>query len=177
MTEATDILEAPDMEAVLENEQRCAERIAFLWREADVLPGYPATTETASELLRVGGGYDAPASLLEQWARDKKVEGILIRGGRFSWTSRAILCAMILLDAWRRFLPMDRRHLHKLTAAELVEMQARVSGESGFSDLDAFDVNAVIEILARCNDENMRRVFAVALKAKLRQIDAEILNK
>jgi len=164
------LLDSPDLPAVLADDSRCVDRIAYLWNAADVLPHYPVSTETVSELLRAGGGYDASVELLEQWARNRTVEGVGNRGGQFVWSARAIIGAMLLCDSWRRFMPMDRRHIHKLSAAELIEAQARLAGETGFEDLAVFDCNAICELLARCNDADMRRTFATAMKAKLRQL-------
>ncbi len=177
MTTTIESILADDLRPVMGDETQCVARIAQLWREADILPHYPASSETTSELLRIGGGYDAAITLLESWARDKKVDGVGIRNGRFAWTARGILQAMLLLDCGRRFAPLDRRHLHRLSSAELVEMQARVAGQSGFSDLAEFDVNGMLEIIARCDDTDLRRVFVTAMKAKLRGIDEGILDK
>ncbi len=177
MTTTIESILADDLRPVMVDETQCMARIAQLWREADILPHYPASSETTSELLRIGGGYDAPVSLLERWARDKRIEGVGMRGGRFVWSARGILQAMLLLDCGRRFLPLDRRHLHRLSAAELIEQQARIAGQPGFSDLDQFDADGMIEIISRCDDMEMRGVFCVALKAKLRSIGAEILDR
>lgn len=167
MTTATET--SPDMQAVLGDETQCAERVAPMWREADVLPHYPATSETVAEVLRAWG-LDVNRELLDGWARSSMVPDVRIRSGRFEWSPRNMLTAAIQADTWRRWIPLSPRHIHKLTAVELEEARANAAGTTAFTDLEMFDACAFIEIMARCDDPNMRGTFAVALKTKLRNL-------
>ena len=160
----------PDMNQALGNEDACIERLAQIWRAADVLPFYPVPTETVVELLRQGAGLDVSAELLEGWIRSGMVSDCKLRQGQFAWTATNILTAMIQADTWRRWIALDPRHLSKLTAIELAEAQANAAGSTIFDDLKTFDTNAFIEVLSRCIDANVRATFAVALKTKLRQL-------
>lgn len=166
MTTAT----PPDMNAVLGNEEACADRLSDLWRATDSLAFYPCSTSDVVELLRVGGGFDVSPELLEGWIRSGMVPSVRLRSSQFAWSAQNILTAMIQADTWRRWIPLDPRHLSKLTAIELAEAQANAAGSSVFSDLGTFDVNAFIEVLSRCGDANVRATFGIALKTKLRQL-------
>ena len=169
--------DAPDMTAVLGDEDRCAERLAPIWRAADVLPFYPVPTATVVELLRSGGGLDVSEELLEGWCRSGMVPDCKLRQGRFAWTATNILTAAVQSETWRRWIALDPRHLSKLTAVELAESQANAAGSTVFSDLGTFDVNAFIQVLSRCNDPDVRHTFAVALKSKLRSVAPGVLDQ
>ena len=166
----TTTIDAPNLNKTIGTADNCCDKITHLWREADVHEHYPASTGTVVELLRSGGGFDASIELLENWCRSGMVPGILIRDGRFGWTAQHILAAAIHCDTWRRWIPCDVRHVHKMSAVELEEAHAVAEGTTCFTDLQTFDLVAFIEILARCNDPDMRGTFAVALKTKLRQL-------
>jgi len=162
--------DTPVLFAGLKDDADCAERLAPMWNAADIHSGYPASTDTVVELLRAGGGFDVSVELLEEWARRGMVPGCRLRSGRFAWTPVNIVTAAIQADCWRRFIPLDPRHVHRLTAVELAEAMAQAEGSTAFTDLDVFDCNAFVEILARCSDHDMRSTFAVALKTKLRAL-------
>ena len=158
----------PNMTAALGDEGQCAAKLAHFWRAADMHSHYPASTADVVELLRAGGGFDVSIELLEEWARRGMVPDVKLRAGQFAWTPQNILTAAIQADTWRRWIPLDPKHIHKLSAVELVEAQANAAGETAFTDADTFDVNAFVEILARCDNHDLRQTFAVALKTKLR---------
>ena len=160
----------PDMNQALGGEDACIERLAPVWKAADVLPFFPVPTENVVELLRQGAGLDVSAELLEGWIRSGMVPEVRLRSSQFAWTATNIVVAMIQADTWRRWIALDPRHLSKLTAIELAEAQANAAGSSVFSDLGTFDVNAFIEVLSRCGDANVRATFGIALKTKLRQL-------
>ena len=160
----------PDMNQALGDEDRCAERLAPLWRAADAFPHYPCTTPDVVELLRSGGGYDVSVELLEGWCRSGMVPDCKLRQGRFAWTATNILTAAIQADTWRRWVALDPRHIHKLTAVEIEEARAAAAGTTTFTDLATFDCCAFVEIISRCGDAAVRSTFAVALKTKLRQL-------
>lgn len=161
--------DAPDMTAVLGDEDRCAERLAPIWRVADTFPHYPCTTPDVVELLRVGGKFDCSHELLEGWCRSGMVPDCKLRQGQFAWTPTNILTALVQLDTWRRWL-LCPEHISKMTAVEIEESRASAAGTTTFTDLATFDTNAFVEILSRCNDPAVRSTFAVALKTKLRSL-------
>jgi hypothetical protein len=168
MTSATD--QTPDMEAVLGDDVECAARLQSMWSDADMPARYPAGTDEVVELLRSGGGFDASIELLENWCRSGMVPNVKIRAGKFSWLPTNILCAAIQMDTWRRFIALHPKHIHRLTGVELAEAQANAAGSTCFTDLKTFDLNAFVEVISRCADNNMRLTFAVALKTKLRSL-------
>lgn len=161
---------ATDISEALGSEDACIDRLAPVWKAADVLPFYPVPTENVVELLRQGGGLDVSVELLEGWCRSGMVPDCKLRSSQFAWTANNILTAAIQADTWRRWIALDPRHLSKLTAIELAEAQATAAGSTIFDDLKTFDVNAFVEVLSRCNDPAVRATFAVALKTKLRQL-------
>jgi hypothetical protein len=61
--------------------------------------------------------------------------------------------------------------LHKATAVELAEWQAQaITGRSAFDDLDQFDARALVLMLERVAEPELRHVIAVALLSKLRAL-------
>jgi len=122
------------------------------------------------DLLRDGGGFDCSIELLENWIRSGMVPDVKMRHGKFAWMASNIVTAMVHCETWRRWIPLDPRHIHKQTAVELAEAEAVAAGSTAFEDLDVFDCNAFVHILAGCNDPNVRCTFAVALKTKLRNL-------
>lgn len=162
--------DTPDMTEALGDQESCADKLAGMWKAADQLPGYPVKTDDVVFLLRTGGGYDVSAELLEGWIRSGMVPDVATPCGQFAWNAQNILCAATHSDIWRRFIPMDPRHIYKLTAIELTEAVANAAGSTAFTDLETFDVNAFIEVLQRCEITEMRQTFAVALKTKLRRL-------
>ena len=166
----TPTIAATDISEALGSEESCIDRLAPIWRAADVLPFYPVPTETVVELLRSGGGYDVSIELLEGWIRSGMVPEVRLRSSQFAWSATNIVVAMIQADTWRRWIALDPRHIHKLTAVEIEESRASAAGTTTFTDLATFDCCAFVEILSRCNDPAVRATFAVALKTKLRQL-------
>lgn len=173
----TPTIAATDISEALGNEDACIERLAPVWKAADVLPFFPVPTENVVELLRQGAGLDVSAELLESWCRSGMVCDCKLRQGQFAWTAQNILTAMIQADTWRRWIALDPRHLSKLTAVELAEAQANAAGSTVFSDLGTFDVNAFIHVISRCNDPEVRATFATALKSKLRSVAPGVLDQ
>lgn len=167
MTTAT-----PDIDSVLGTEHECLVKLAPLWTAADVLPFYPASTETVVEVMRVGGGYDVTAELLSAQARSGMIPDVRIKQGRLAWSPQNILTAIVQADTWRRWIALDPRHIHKLSAPEIAEAMANATGDTIFTDADNFDTNAFIEMLVNLNDPQMRRTFATALKTRLRKLGA-----
>ena len=159
----------PDMNQALGDEDRCAERLAPLWRAADAFPHYPCTTPDVVELLRAGGKFDCSHELLEGWCRSGMIVEVRLRSSQFAWSAQNILTALVQLDTWRRWL-LCPEHISKMTAVEIEEARAAAAGTTAFTDLATFDCCAFVEILSRCNDPAVRATFAVALKTKLRQL-------
>ena len=159
----------PNMNQALGDEDRCAERLAPIWRVADTFAHYPCATETVVELLRAGGKFDCSHELLEGWCRSGMIHDCKLRQGQFAWTAQNILTALVQLDTWRRWL-LCPEHISKMTAVEIEESRASAAGTTTFTDLATFDCCAFVEILSRCNDPAVRSTFAVALKTKLRSL-------
>jgi hypothetical protein len=162
--------DAPNPTHALGDDAECLQRVLPLFTAADVHANFPASTATVAEVLRSGGGFDVSPELLEGWCRSGMVPDVALRSGRFAWSPRNVLTAAVQADTWRRWIPLDPRHIHKMTAVELAEAQAVAAGSTAFTDLDTFDVNAFVEILSRCNDHAMRQTFATAFKTKLRAL-------
>ncbi len=150
------------------NELECSARLASMCRDADVLPIFPMDTEEAFEVLRSGGAYDVSASLLDSWARSESVGRVGIHSGKFSWSAGNILAAAGLANASRLWL-LDAKHISKMSAAELADLQCRQIGESLFSDLDDVDIRSLIGVISGCNDSEQRSVLCLGLTAKLRK--------
>ena len=154
---------------VLDDDVECAVRLMPLWAQAKLQSDYPAATEHVANLFR-GCGFDCSLELLENWCRSGMVPNAKIRAGQFVWFPKNIVTAWIQLESWRRWLPLSALHLHKMTAVELLEGEARLAGTTAFEDLAMFDANAFVRILADCDNRDLRQTFAVALQTKLRNL-------
>lgn len=145
------------------------ELLSPLWESADMLPHYPASTETVAELLSAGGGYDVSAELLTGWAKRGTIPDVTFRGSRYQWGALQIELCRRYCETFKFYRPLDRRHLHKLSAVELAEMQANQAGKTSFADLDAIDTRSLVTMMELSGDPSVRNYFAVALLAKLRR--------
>jgi hypothetical protein len=165
---------APDLSTMPpDDDVTCAASLAERWRAADLPPTYPATSDTVADLLR-GCGYDISAELIADWARRGVVPDVPMQAGRRAWGPRHIATAFALCETWRRWQPNHPRHLHKATAVELAEWQAQaITGRSAFDDLDQFDARALVLMLERVAEPDMRHVIAVALLSKLRALGVD----
>lgn len=160
----------PDITEVFGDETKCEERLDPLWKLADEIGCYPASTADVVCVLRKGGGFDVSLELLENWVRSGMVPNVSMKAGQWGWSSQNVVVAATHAETWRRWIILAPRHIHKLTAMELMEAEANAAGSTAFTDGDTFDVNAFVEVLSRCEDSDMRHAFAVALKTKLRNL-------
>lgn len=150
------------------SEADCVARLASLWTAADVHSHYPCDSSTVVEVLRNGGAYDVSLELIESWARSKSVGHVPIRAGKFDWYPSNMLACAALANASRRWL-LDGRHIPKMTAAELAELQARAVGESLFTELDEVDLQSLIGVISNTDDRDLRSTLCLGLLAKLRK--------
>lgn len=155
------------------SENECAQRLAPMWTRGDIIPFWPAATADVVELLRAGGGFDVTAELLETWARSKQVGLVKIHAGQFSWVPSNVLRASALCESSRRWIPMHSAHVHKMTAAELAELQAAAVGETIFTDLDSVDLRSLVGVISNTNEPGLRSLLCVALTTKLKKAGVE----
>ena len=158
----------PNMDAIVGDAETCETKLDPLWKLADEIGCYSASTSDVVCVLRKGGGYDVSVELLENWIRSGMVPNVSMKSGQWGWSSQNVVVAATHAETWRRWITLDPRHIHKLTAMELMEADANAAGSTAFTDGDTFDCNAFVQVLSRCNDEDLRHTFAVALKTKLR---------
>jgi hypothetical protein len=150
------------------NELECSARLASTCQDADVHPIFPMDTAEVVEVLRSGGAYDVTTVLLDSWARSQSVGRVSVHSGKFSWSAGNILAAAGLANASRLWL-LDAKHISKMSAAELADLQCRRIGESLFTDLDDCDIRSLIGVISGCNDSEQRSVLCLGLTAKLRK--------
>ena len=150
------------------SEAQCAHRLAGMFADADVPQQWPADSETIVTVLRHGGAYDVSLELLESWARSQSVGRVSIRSGTFAWGPGNMLAAAALANASRLWL-LDAKHIHKMSALELAELQARAVGQSVFTDLDAVDIRSLIGVISSTDDGALRSTLCLGLLAKLRK--------
>lgn len=167
-------LQNPDLAAVLPDAAGCAARIRPLFQAADVHLAFPSTSAIVCEVLRAGGGYDVTAEKLDSWAAAELLGKIRNRGSGFEWSPENILAAVIHCETWRRWLPLDRRHLAKMTAIEMAEQQARANGGTAFSDLEKFDVQSLAIMLERLPEPEIRHAVRVGLMSKLANLGVDL---
>lgn len=160
--------ETPDLNQALGDETTCIAKMRQMFRNADMLPAFPMSTERVVELLRENG-FDVSITILENWIRSGMVPNVRLRSGQFTWAAQNVLAAAIHADTWKRWIPLHPKFIHRLSAVELAEAQAGKAGETAFTDLDTFDIQAFTVMLERCDDPQLRHVLAVALRTKLKQ--------
>ena len=148
-------------------ESECGTRLAGMFRDADVQMRFPIHSDEAAEVLRSGGAFDVTTELIESWARSAAVGRVNVRCGRFQWSAGNVLAAAALANAARRWL-LDSRHIAKMNAIELAELQARAVGESVFCDLDDVDIRTLIGVIAGSEHAEQRSTLCLGLVAKLR---------
>jgi len=156
------------MTEVFGDETACMVRLRPAFRDADMHPHAELTTDEVSELLSEGMGLDVPPELAAEWARRGIVPGVRMRSGRYVWSPQNVIVASCHAESWKRFRPLDPRHLHKLSAVELAEQQAQAVGQSAFDDLDRVDCNSLCVLLEKTNDPAMRNMLSTAFRSKLR---------
>lgn len=149
------------------SEADCIARLAGMFVDADVHQHWPMGSDEVAEVLRSGGKYDVTQDLLESWARSQSVGRVDIRSGKFAWSPGNMLAAAGLANASRLWL-LDSKHVAKMTAPELAELQARAVGESLFTDLADVDLRSLIGVISNTNDPESRSILCVGLIAKLR---------
>lgn len=159
--------ETPQTQVCDLTEQQCAERLAGMFRDADVHPHWPAQTDEVAEVLRSGGAYDVSQELLEGWARSRSIGKVEIRSGKFSWSPSNMLAAAALANSARRWL-LDPKHIPKMTGPEILNLQAAAIGESLFTDLADVDLRSLIGCISGAEDRDLRSTLCVGLIEKLR---------
>ena len=155
----------------LTSEEACAQHLAGMWSQADILCHWPCHADEAVELMR-GAGYDCNIKLLESWCRSGQIGTPKVRASRFELNPTNVFAAIGLCEVSRRWIANDGRHIHKMTAIELAEQQAQALGESVFQDSDQVDCKSLIGVLAGRNgqDPEFRSMICVALATKLRTL-------
>ena len=153
------------------SEAACAAHLAGLWSQADMPCHWPCHADEAVQLLR-GAGYDCTIGLLESWCRSGQIGSPKVRASRFELLPTHVFAAIGLCEVTRRWITTDGRHIHKLTAVELAEAQARAIGESVFEDSDQVDCQSLLGVISGRNgqDPEFRALLCTALASKLRTL-------
>lgn len=162
----------PEMvaEHIASIEPQAVEELASYWRMADMIPAYPADTETVSELLEANG-YRCSRDSIIRMIDEKVITAPERLNGRLVWRAVNIKMLAVACEMRRRWQPLSRFHRHKMTQWEVVQAIAAEDGDpSCFSDLAFFDESALIAILHEPGLESLaaRQALAAALADKLR---------
>lgn len=151
-------------------------QLAPMWRQADILPAYPADTETVAELLS-GNEYDVTRDLITHYLSEKVMQSPGRHNGRLAWTAADILVLLYHLEFRRKWKPFSKLHRHKLTQYERLSELAVTAGRPHcFEDLMVWDFGGLIAMLHEpgCSDLGARQALAAALTYKLREKGIEI---
>lgn len=153
-----------------EYEAKCQWALGPWFRQADMLPNYPASTEDVAELMNANE-YDCPKDLVIRFMEDGVIRKPEMRNGRLIWTAADILSLTIALEfrrCWKRF---SKLHGHKLTQFEKLQELAELDGgKCCFEDLAKWDIAGLIALLHEPGcDLGARTAIAVALRHKLRE--------
>lgn len=157
-------------------EPQAMEQLAPYWRTADILPAYPASTETVSELMDANG-YRCDRDTIVRMMAEKSVPTPERLAGQLRWRAIDIKMLINACEARRRWKLNSPEHNFKFTQWERMQAIAEATGgKSCFTDLLFHDLSGLVCLLHEPGMENIgaRQALAAALTEKLRAIGVDI---
>jgi hypothetical protein len=156
---------------LLKTEDATAERIAGWWMQADILPHYPCSSDTAIELLR-GQEFDVNADTIHSYIDDSRIPSPMRKAGRLAWYAIDLMLLAGVLEYNRKWMPFSKRHDWKKSEFARSIEQAKAAGKSPasvFEDLKTFSVADLLLMMVNADDKTAREIMYEALKLKLGQ--------
>lgn len=156
--------------AALEETNR--QRIAG-WFDLAALPAaYPASTETVIKVLQAVE-YLVNGDVILGLLNDNAIPPVPRANGRLSWSATNIVTCACALEARRKWKPFSTIHDAKFSMAEKLQAIYESKGSSAFSDLEHFDLDALLAMLIQTGgDAGTVSVLVEALRQKLKSLGA-----
>lgn len=151
------------------SEPKAAEAVAPFWTNADIHPGYPASTSTVVKLM-AEAEYDCTADTVAEFLR-KGYLTVPTRDGQLKWRASDIAAFATALESRRRWRWDSKMHAAKWTAFEVQLHMARAAGfDHPFDDLDKNTVEDLLLLMVKADQEHIRQGIRVLLAIKLREV-------
>ena len=150
-------------------EMAATENIAQWWRDADVLPHFPMSTDTAIQLLR-GQESSIDEDVAHRYIDQGRIQSPLRKSGRLTWYAIDVLLLRGALEFNRAWQPMSKLHDWKKSNFSLSLEQAQAAGrspESVFEDLADFSIDDLLLLMVRADDRVARECFYESIKIKM----------
>lgn len=159
-------------EAAATVEHLARQRIAEWWNRADLEASYPADDATAVTLVRAVEYAITREELVRFW-NVGAFDGVAISEGRRNWSATDIVRLACFLECRRAWQPGSELHRAKKTPYELALEQYRATGEAHelFSDLETYDLRALLLMLVEADSRQQREAMKVAIEIKLESFD------
>src|SRR5262245_48008307 len=152
--------------AVLEDKNR--ERIAGWFDLAGIEAAYPVASDTVVKLLRAIE-YLCDNDTLLAYLNDEIIPPVPRQNGRLVWSATNVVSLAAALEARRKWQPFSTLHAVKFSMIERLQHIYDAQGGSAFSDLAAFDIDALLGLLHQAGgDRGAVAVLAEALREKLK---------
>ena len=155
-------------EAAATVEHLSRQRISQWWIRADRQPSYPCDDGDAVELCRAVEYVIDPESFVRFW-NVGAFDGVAISEGRRNWSAADIVRLACFLECRRAWQPGSELHRAKKTPYEIALENFRATGEAHefFTDLETYDLRALLLMLVEADNRQMREALKVAIEIKL----------
>jgi hypothetical protein len=135
---------------------------------AGIEPQYPCETATVIQLLQAVE-YIVNGDVILGLLNDNAIPPVPRVNGRLAWSATNIVTAACALEARRKWKPFSTIHATKFSMVEKLQAIHEKEGSSAFSDLAAFDLDALLAMLIQVGgDAGTVSVLVEALRQKLK---------
>ena len=154
--------------AALELELICRQRIAHWWERAGMTPSYPAADGEVVRLCQAVE-YTIDSETFSRFWNVGAFDGVAISEGRRNWSAADIVRLACFLECRRAWQPGSELHRAKKTPYEIALENFRATGEAHefFTDLETYDLRALLLMLVEADNRQMREALKVAIEIKL----------
>ncbi|MCX7421339.1 MAG: hypothetical protein NT013_17595 [Planctomycetia bacterium] len=143
-------------------------RISAWWTRAGLTESYPAAD---GEIIRLCQAveYAITGEEMVRFIGIGAFDGVSVSHGRRNWSATDIVRLATFLECRRQWQPGSEIHRAKKTAYETALETLRATGESHefFTDLEHFDLRALMLMLVEADNRQQREALYVAVQIKL----------
>ncbi len=149
-------------------EHLARQRIAEWWNRADQQVSYPATDGEAVALCRAVD-YTITGEELVRFFDVGAFDAVSVSHGSRNWSATDIVRLACFLECRRAWKAGSELHRAKKTTYEIALEHFRATGEAHefFSDLESYDLRALLLLLVEADNRQQREALKVALEIKL----------
>jgi hypothetical protein len=153
-------------------EQLSRQRLVEWWERLDREPHYPCDDDTAIALCQAVE-YSIDREALIRFIDVGAFGGVPVRNGERFWNGSDITRLAVFLECRRDWMPGSELHHAKKTGFEIALEAFRATGEAFefFTDLETYDLRALVVMLTECDHRQLREAIKVALEIKLESFD------